>query len=163
MPLMQLDVARAAVARDPAAGADAPVAGDGGAGKPQIGVAKPAISADPGAVLLGYGAVALGAAIGIGLRALRDPSSFRPGSGISVFAPLYILAQAIERFIEPFSSYIGATAPEAGADKGKKTKADAMEQVHLALAGSDAGRAAECQRLVDRIRRNTAVIAWGLA
>jgi hypothetical protein len=38
-----------------------------------------------------------------------------------------------------------------------------MEHVHRALAFADADGAAQWQRLVERIRRNTAVITWGLA
>src|SRR4051794_31941887 len=105
MPLMQLDAPTAAVPLAEAPGAQA-APGGGGAGTPAVAVAKPAVNADVGAVLIGYVAVAVGAGVGIALWSLRNPSSVTPGNGISVFAPLYILAQAIERFIEPFSSYI---------------------------------------------------------
>ena len=170
MPLMQLDVSPVGAPGTAAEGAAAPEAEAYGAAAvshevpaTNVGVAKPATNADPGAVLLGYGAVALGALIGIALWSWRNPSSFTPGSGISVFAPLYILAQAIERFIEPFSSFLGTTTPDTSHHAAKQTKADAMEQVHRAIAAADARNAAQWQRLVDRIRRNTAVITWGLA
>jgi hypothetical protein len=42
-------------------------------------------------------------------------------------------------------------------------KPEAMEQVQSAIVYRDAAKAAAWQRVVDRIRRNTAVIAWGLA
>jgi hypothetical protein len=167
---MQLEVSPVGQPGTAAGGAAAPEAEAYGAAAAahkvpaaNVGVAKPATNADPGAVLLGYGAVALGAVIGIALWSWRNPSSFTPGSGISVFAPLYILAQAIERFIEPFSSFLGATTPDTSRNAAKETKADAMEHVHRALAAADADGAAQWQRLVDQIRRNTAVITWGLA
>jgi hypothetical protein len=120
--------------------------------------AEPPATADTQAVLLGYGLVIVGAAVGIGLWSWRDPASFTPGTGVSVFAPLYILAQSIERFIEPFTSMI--KAPAAG---GGKSKTEAMAAVNKALADHDVHVAATWQSVVDRIRRNTAVISWGIA
>jgi hypothetical protein len=103
--------------------------------------------------------VVLGAAVGIALWSWRNPASFTPGTGISVFAPLYILAQAIERFIEPFTGWIKA-APEGTA---KETKAGAAAKVSQALVNHEIDKAAQWQAVVDKIRRNTAVIAWGIA
>jgi len=134
--------------------------------KPEVAVSKPALKPDVDAVLIAYVLVAAGVALGLALWAWRDPSGFTPGAGISVFAPLYILAQAIERFIEPFSSYLGSAAPDdAPADQpaGKKNKADALELLNQAIATKDAPAAAAWARVVDKIRRNTAVIAWGIA
>jgi hypothetical protein len=133
------------------------------------GVAEPAVTADVSAILLGYALIGVGIAVGIGLWALRDPGTFTPGEGISVFAPLYILAQGIERFIEPFSSYLGSASPDkdkAGTTAegaGKKRKPEALKLLNQAVADRDAPSAAAWSRVVDRIRRNTAVIAWGLA
>jgi hypothetical protein len=163
MPLMRLPESQ------PLSGAAEAVAGvagdvtegetrDGGA----VAASKPAVSADVGAVLLGYGLVVVGAAVGILLWKWRDPASFTPGDGISVFAPLYILAQAIERFIEPFSTYLGEAAPD-DTPANKKRKAEALDEVNKAIVRGQAATAAQWQRVVDRIRRNTAVIAWGLA
>jgi hypothetical protein len=70
--------------------------------------------------------------------------------------------KAIERFIEPFSSFLGSASPDDQPDN-KKKKADAQHEVSLAIAKGQATNAAKWQRIVDRIRRNTAVIAWGLA
>jgi hypothetical protein len=134
--------------------------------KSEVAVSKPALQPDASAVLIAYALVAAGGAFGIALWAWRHPPGFTPGDGISVFAPLYILAQAIERFIEPFSSYLGSAAPDdAPADQpaGKKNKADALELLNQAVAMKDAPAAAAWARVVDKIRRNTAVVAWGLA
>lgn len=117
-------------------------------------------SADPEVVLAGYGLVVLGAAIGIALWSWRNPASFMPGAGISVFAPLYILAQAIERFIEPFTGWVKAAPPDGTT---KETKTSAAAKLSEALVNHKIDEAAKWQAVVDKIRRNTAVIAWGLA
>jgi hypothetical protein len=123
---------------------------------------QPAATADFLAAVIGYLLIAAGAAVGVILWNVHDPAAFTPGEGISVFAPLYILAQAIERFIEPFSSYLGKAAPgDAPADK--KSKAEAQMELGVAIAKGQASAAAKWQKVVDQIRRNTAVIAWGLA
>ena len=138
-------------------------AGLGAEAKPKAAATQPAINADVSAVLLAYLLVAAGIGAGIGLWAWRDPTSFPPGAGVSVFAPLYILAQAIERFIEPFSSYLGSAKPDGGTKADKKKKPEALGLLNQAIADKDAAGAAEWARVVDKIRRHTAVIAWGVA
>jgi hypothetical protein len=120
-------------------------------------------------VFVSYVFIVAGAGLGILFWWLRNPAPFSPASGISVFAPLYILAQAIERVIEPFTSLIPSKAPD---DKGKDKSGDAITQGHsvrkdvaahnvnLALVDGDAKQAADWQATVDQIRQNTAVIAW---
>lgn len=155
MPLMRL---LAPSGQAPAAAAPASQGAKNG-GKPTA-AAEPPASADPAVVLLGYALIVLGAAVGIALWSWRDPGDFTPGTGISVFAPLYILAQAIERFIEPFTGWIKAAPAEGTA---KETKATAAAKVNQALVNRDIDKAAQWQAVVDKIRRNTAVIAWGVA
>jgi hypothetical protein len=130
---------------------------------PAKAAAKPAVTPDVGAVLIAYGGLVIGAAAGILLWHWRDPAVFQPGTGISVFAPLYILAQSIERFIEPFSNLLGAASPDDAGGGESKKKSEALEAVSLAIVSNDLAAAAKWQRVVDRIRRNTAVIAWGIA
>jgi len=153
------------------------------------GTAKPAGGADVSAVLLAYLLVLAGWGIALLFWWWRNPSSFTPGDGISIFAPLYILAQSIERLVEPFSDYLaGAAAPDAGDGDGQSPNADgggqqptgktllgifvpsatitkttALDTRNTAIAGRDASLAAEWERVVDKIRRNTSVIAWGIA
>jgi hypothetical protein len=168
MPLIDLsDTAVFLTHRLPEALGGGPPHADADAGldtqaKPKAAATQPAINADVSAVLLGYLLVAAGIGAGIGLWAWRDPTSFTPGAGVSVFAPLYILAQAIERFIEPFSSFLGSAARDSG-NKDKKKKPEALGLLNEAIANKDAASAAEWARVVDKIRRNTAVIAWGVA
>lgn len=120
---------------------------------------KPAVTADPVFIAGAYIILVLGAALGISLWYVFDPEPFVPGAGISVFAPLYILAQSIERLLEPFATYLGSAKAN-----GKMTrKPEAKEKVYDALVDDDADLAATWQRIVDRIRRNTTVITWATA
>jgi hypothetical protein len=87
--------------------------------------------------------------------------------GLSALAPLYILAQGIERLLEPFSKLLGSTTDDAGA---RKSKEDARAQRDATFAtlftspsGEIAAAAAKAQAVLERVRRNTVVIAWGLA
>jgi hypothetical protein len=145
MPLMQLTEPIAAPAVPSTA-------------KTETGVTEPATAEVP-AIALAYALLAVGAVGGILLWKWRDPATFVAGAGISVFAPLYILAQGIERFIEPFSSQLSPKAPGTA----NETKAKAQQDVSTAIKNGNADEAAKNQLLVDRIRRNTGVIAWGLA
>jgi hypothetical protein len=120
---------------------------------------KPAVTADPAFIAGAYVILILGAALGISLWYILDPEPFVPGAGLSIFAPLYILAQSIERLLEPFATYLGS----ASADGEMTRKPDAKEKVYDALVNDDADLAATWQRVVDRIRRNTTVITWAVA
>jgi hypothetical protein len=148
-----------------APGKDADRGGGGGDPPVKQGAAEPAATAGPLAILIGYGAVVVGAIVGIVLWNVVEPAPLKVGAGISVFAPLYILAQAIERFIEPFSTFLGAAKAEgdAATDGANKRHPEAMKAVYEAITEKNAELAAKRQKLVDQIRKNKAVIAWGLA
>jgi len=120
---------------------------------------KPAVTADPAYIAAAYVVVVLGGAVGIALWYWLDPEPFDAGAGISVFAPLYILAQSIERVLEPFATYLGA----ASVDGTRTRKPAAKKEVYDALIEGNADGAARWQRIVDRIRRNTTVITWAAA
>ena len=139
---------------------------------PPSAAATPPASVSVSWVIGSYVVIAAGAGLGILLWWLRNPASFTPASGISVFAPLYILAQAIERVIEPFTSLIPAKAPDDGGkdkcgdpiEKGRSVRRDvAAHNVNLALLDGNAQAASNWQATVDQIRQNTAVVAWTAA
>src|SRR2546429_98649 len=73
----------------------------------QKGDATTPKTATVGAVLIGYGLIFVAWAAAYGLWKWRHPTPFHPGADFTIFAPLYIFAQAIERFVEPFTSYLG--------------------------------------------------------
>jgi hypothetical protein len=174
MPLMRLTTIAAAPLRD-----EELLAGETRGGPPTSEAsgsnsgmaASPPATADTRWVIASYGAVIAGAVAAILLWKWRNPASFAPGTGISVFAPLYILAQAIERVIEPLTKYVSAKAPDAGKDSAARPMAkgtpvrknDAIHNVNQALVAGDAQQAADWQGAVDEIRKNTSVIAWTLA
>jgi hypothetical protein len=160
--------------------------------KPVVGTAPPQ-GPDASWTLVAFFFV-IGAGVGGWvLYELLEPTPFQAGAGFSAFAPLYILAQGIERLIEPFSNLLGRTKE----DGDKKTKKEAVEERNTSFAelvaagvsggltsaptasggapaastGGDSGAStpspadtvAKAQAVLDRIRRNTAVLAWGIA
>ena len=102
-----------------------------------------------------------------GLYEWVDPGDVDPTAGFSAFAPLYILAQSIERLLEPFSKYL-ATAPDEAGNTTSKAAAERGRTAAFSLllespTEAAAAEAARAQALLTRVKRNTAVIAWGLA
>lgn len=165
MPLMRLSAPALPRAQATSAGAE-------GAGtSADMAAARPA-TASVNWLLASYAVVAGGAIVAVLLWWWRNPAPFSPASGISVFAPLYILAQAIERVIDPFTSFVTAKAPDDSAKKkdgtaiaaGEGVKRDeAVHAVNEALVAGEAKKAADWQAVVDQIRKNTAIIAWTAA
>jgi len=104
-------------------------------------------------IIWGYVVAGVGLLIGYGLWRWLKPHGFQPAPGISVFALLYIFAQAIERMLEPFSSYVGA----AKVNGQKVSKTAALN----ALATGDP--TPEKKAAVDQARRARGVVLWGFA
>jgi hypothetical protein len=114
-----------------------------------------------------------GALAAWGLYEWIKPDTIQVGAGFSAFAPLYILAQGIERLLEPFSNHLARAKDEEDASKkkSKNTATNERNEAFAAVASPPAGStvedvvttAAKAQAFLDRVRRNTAVIAWGLA
>jgi hypothetical protein len=120
-------------------------------------------------VVMGYALVILGAVAAWVLFWRIDPKPFVAAAGFSAFAPLYVLAQSIERVMEPFVKYLGSTddEKEEGSDK-KTTKDEAKAKLETAVAALNNGEgspdtAAHYLALLTQIRRNTTVIAWAIA
>jgi hypothetical protein len=133
--------------------------------KPAAAVAEPA-GPDFGWLIAGYLLIIAGAVLGWLLWEQIDPDKFKPAAGFTMFAPLYVLAQGIERLVEPFSNHFGAAGTgKATKDDAKKDRDEAFARLAEAVDPDRATKqaAASAQSLVDRIRRNSAVFAWGLA
>jgi hypothetical protein len=82
-------------------------------------------------------------------------SSYRVDGQWSAFTGLFVLALAIERAVEPFSRMLG---PDTTRRK------DAKDRVLASTRAQDTKEiAVECQLAVDRCRRLTAVVTWGVA
>ena len=132
----------------------------GAAPAPPQPAASPSQGPDLAWVVGGYVLVAGGALVGWVLWKAFDPKGLiGPAAGISVFAPLYIFAQGIERLIEPFSKFFGAS--------NGTTKTQAEDARNLAFTTmttpAEIQSAAAAQALVNQIRRNATVFAWGVA
>lgn len=156
----------------PAAAPPASGAGDTDAGASGGDAVAPPATTSVNWLLACYAAVAAGALISVLLWHVRHPSAFAPGAGISLFAPLYILAQAIERLLDPLTSFVTSAAPAGGGTKADGSgigsndpvqKADAILNVNKAIVGGNAQLAADWQAVVDQIRKNTTLLAWTAA
>jgi hypothetical protein len=118
------------------------------------------VAADFAYVVGGYALIGVGWLAAWLLWKWREPIPYVPAAGVTAFAPLYIFAQAIERILEPFSQYLGGASGPAGQSVGKET---AMANVLTAIADGQAQAAADWKRIVDQVRKNTAVITWAVA
>jgi hypothetical protein len=104
--------------------------------------------------------MALGAFVGMLFLHYRNPPAITLATGISAFAPLYVLAQAIERLMEPLNHFL-----KLGGDPKPATAArDAAVAKAVTTADpGDADIAAAAQREVDALRANRVAVCWGLA
>lgn len=136
-----------------------------------IPAAADAPAPPPGrAFVIAYGVALVGFAAGIAVTLRQTPTPFTPLDGFSALALFYITAQAIERVIEPFTGLV-TVQPAAG--EPAKSKAEAESERASALAAAYAAvpeatqahvaEAARWQRVIDEIRANTALYAWGVA
>jgi hypothetical protein len=96
--------------------------------------------------------------------------TFTPPAGVGIFALFYILAQVIERILEPFAPYLGTTKADAEDGETKKLANQRDVRALLDIAVADAledptktKAAATAQRNVDQVRANATVIAFGVA
>jgi hypothetical protein len=130
---------------------------------PPAGQAAAAATTGPDVVwvIIAFALVIGGGFAAWGIYEWQKPSPFLPAAGISVFAPMYVIAQAIERLLEPFTSMLGGKPAEG--DEEAKKKDEAKAKVEERLAANDLVSAVKWQAVVDRIKRNTTVIAWGVA
>jgi uncharacterized membrane protein YfcA len=99
-----------------------------------------------------YVVAGVGLLIGWALWKWLKPHAFKPAPGISIFALLYIFAQATERILEPFSSYVGSA--EVDGQKVSKTAAPSA----LAANPSPVTKAT-----ADQARRARGIVLWGFA
>jgi hypothetical protein len=121
---------------------------------------------DPVWVIAAYGLVVSSAALAWLLYKLIDPAAPVVAPSLSALAPIYILAQGIERLLEPFSKLLGATSDDGTrtSKEQARTQRDAAFATLITSPSSElAGAAVRAQAVLERIRRNTVIIAWALA
>jgi hypothetical protein len=103
-------------------------------------------------IIWAYVIAAAGLALGYGLWRWLKPHGFHPAPGVSIFALLYIFAQAIERILEPFSSYFGSA--KVNGQNVSKT---------AALSDLAANPSPATKAVVDQARRARGIVLWGFA
>jgi len=103
-------------------------------------------------IIWAYVVAGAGLLVGWGLWKWLKPQGFVPAPGISIFALLYIFAQAIERILEPFSSYVGSA--EVNGQKVSKT---------AALSALRANPSPATKAVADQARRARGIVLWGCA
>lgn len=108
-------------------------------------------------VIGGLGAVVLGLVASRIVNGQVDPTPFAPVEGISVFALMYVLAQGLERLLEPVASWVGSTESETVArDQAVATALTSGMKTHVEAA-------AAAQARLDQKRANRAVGLWATA
>jgi hypothetical protein len=139
----------------------------------QGGTEKPLTHAELGYMAIAVLALVVGALVGIGLDD-EGRQAYQPPDGVSIFALFYIVAQAIERLLEPLSRIYGATPKPQGeaagegivAKLGFVTKSRAVKAQDEAMALSDKDQASKqtavWQEVIDQIRRNATTL-WAVA
>lgn len=87
---------------------------------------------------------------------------FKAGEGYSGFTAIFVLTLALERLLNPFTSYLGDDVDAAKADVAKKKAA-----ASATTAGPDKTAASEAlpkaSETLDKARQSTALVTWGVA
>ncbi len=158
--------------------------------------AKPVTRAEWFYYAIAYAVLIAGAVIGI-VSARHwhtngsNQNTFIPGAGVTIFAALYVVTQALERLLEPVAALYGRTPAPSDADIESTairavdiapdsrtkliSKAFATRKRNAAIADAEmksasnapdaqiaADRAATWQQLVDQVASNTATL-WAVA
>jgi hypothetical protein len=130
-------------------------------------VAQPAVAAPAAAIrptgdywLFAFGFAAIGAVVGMLFLHYRNPPAFTAGVGISAFAPLYVLAQAIERILEPVNHFLQLGGDTHGATR---TRNAAVAEALATPKPEHVAAATAAQHELDHLRANRVAICWGLA
>jgi hypothetical protein len=131
-------------------------------------------SADPRLILLSYILILIGTVIGTVFSTVWPKTKliYTPLDGLSLFTFFFILAYALERFIEPFSEFefgkynFGSRRKKVEAERDKH-----IFNVQIALSQgtdatqlqNDANTAADLDAKANAIKANTKVLMWAFA
>lgn len=147
----------------PAASAAAPEATDE-AGEPDYTSAVVAAAADaktsprPVAVVVGLAAIAAGSILGWVAFKRFHPHDLVIDAAYGAFAGLFVLAQALERLLEPFTNFIPPSS-----ETWKRRRNVAVAKALRTRQHGHAKDAAIAQAKLDQVRADRVVILWGLA
>ncbi len=130
------------------------------AAAPPAAAAQPEVRPTGDYWLFAFGFAAIGAIVGMLFLHYRNPPPFAAGVGISTFAPLYVLAQAIERILEPVNHFLELGGDTHGATR---TRNAAVAEALAAPKPEHVAAATAAQHKLDHLRANRVAICWGLA
>ena len=135
--------------------------------------ASETVATQPGMPYIAFGLLALAAGFAAGL-ALQE--HFHPGmtklpvipTGIGVFGILYVLAQAIERVLQPVSWFGGGflgglSGGSTKTELAKKRQSAVVQALNKPGSAEDAQRAADSQHEVDQYKANLTATSFGVA
>ena len=155
--------------------ATAPTKRGAPAAVPATTATVPTKPADLPYVAAAYILVVVGAVVGVAVLQVANPPKFAVAAGFSVFAGLYIVAQGIERILDPVTRLVSATPTTSDGQAGQpSTKAKLLDDLSASLASARTAptkdkkqlltqKAAVAQAALDQQQANTVVILWGLA
>lgn len=108
--------------------------------------------------------VAVGYAVALGVHSWKDPSALVVGQDFSIFAFLYIAAQAIERILEPVSLLLPSQEKDAGqAEQAKATAKASLAAGNATSAQENLQQAANSRALADDISLARGLLLWSFA
>jgi len=114
----------------------------------------------------GYGAVVVAAIIALVLSWISNVQ-IEASEGFAPFAVIYIIAQAIERVLQPFTTFtVGAQEKSEAKNELKKAKSKRAAALTLNEAGtaaSETEKAAAEQKKLEQIHADRSLVYWAAA
>lgn len=123
-------------------------------------------SPSPGLVLFAYVLVAVAAFVAV-KWAEESEVVIKAAQGFASFAVIYIVAQAVERLVQPFTYFLGKAEDKKEAEKGlsgaekEHVRALIEEKPEAAVAAAD--EKAEKEKILEGIQASRALLFWALA
>lgn len=126
----------------------------------------PGTSPSLGSLLFAYALVAVAAFVAV-KWAEESEVAIVAAEGFASFAVLYIVAQAVERLVQPFTYFLGNAKEKKEAEKAltdaKKVHVQAVLEEDSTRAATAANTAAKEEGKLEAIQANRAILFWALA
>lgn len=138
----------------------------GGQPRPPKDPAKPGTAPSPGLVLFAYALVAVAGFVAVKWAEESDVV-IEAAEGFASFAVIYIVAQAVERLVQPFTYFLGKAGEKKEAEKGlagaEKDQVRALLEEDPNRAVTAAAKKAEEEEKLEGIQASRALLFWALA
>jgi hypothetical protein len=120
----------------------------------------------PGLVLFAYALVAVAALVAV-KWAEKSDVVIEAAEGFASFAVIYIVAQAVERLVQPFTYFLGKADEKKEAEKelagAEKNKVRALLEEDSGRAANAADKKATEAKKLEGIQASRALLFWALA